>query len=147
MKQRFSEAQIIGFLRESEAGLPVKDLCRRHGFSEASYYLWRKNHQEAAVGAQPAALEIREQALTHRRVLGRPFPQPERVFLAIRGDPERHHEAVLANVHPVEDQRNEFKAVERRRLPGPQLRRGLGDEPPAHAALARAPTHDISSAG
>ena len=41
MKKRFSEAQIIGLLRESEAGLPVKDLCRRHGFSEASYYLWR----------------------------------------------------------------------------------------------------------
>ena len=41
MKKRFREAQIIGFLRESEAGLPVKDLCRRHGFSEASYYLWR----------------------------------------------------------------------------------------------------------
>ena len=41
MKQRFSEAQIIGFLREAEAGLAVKDLCRRHGFSEASYYLSR----------------------------------------------------------------------------------------------------------
>ena len=41
MKKRFTEAQIIGFLRETEAGLPVKDLCRRHGFSEASYYLWR----------------------------------------------------------------------------------------------------------
>ena len=41
MKKRFSEAQIIGFLREAEAGLPVKQLCRRHGFSEASYYLWR----------------------------------------------------------------------------------------------------------
>ena len=41
MKKRFSEAQIIGFLREAEAGLPVKELCRRHGFSEASYYLWR----------------------------------------------------------------------------------------------------------
>ena len=41
MKQRFSEAQIIGFLREAEAVLAVKDLCRRHGFSEASYYLWR----------------------------------------------------------------------------------------------------------
>ena len=41
VKQRFTEAQIIGFLREAEAGLPVKDLCRRHGFSEASYYLWR----------------------------------------------------------------------------------------------------------
>ena len=41
MKKRFSEAQIIGFLREAEAGLPVKQLCRRHGFSEASYSLWR----------------------------------------------------------------------------------------------------------
>jgi len=41
VKRRFSEEQIIGFLREAEAGPPVKELCRRHGFSEASYYLWR----------------------------------------------------------------------------------------------------------
>ncbi|MGF6711278.1 putative transposase [Luteibacter sp. W1I16] len=41
MKKRFSEEQIIGFLREAEAGMPIKDLCRKHGFSEASYYLWR----------------------------------------------------------------------------------------------------------
>ena len=41
MKKRFTEEQIIGFLREAEAGMPVKELCRRHGFSEASYYLWR----------------------------------------------------------------------------------------------------------
>ena len=41
MKKRFSEEQIIGFLREAEAGMAIKDLCRRHGFSEASYYLWR----------------------------------------------------------------------------------------------------------
>ena len=41
MKKRFTEEQIIGFLREAEGGLPVKELCRKHGFSEASYYLWR----------------------------------------------------------------------------------------------------------
>ena len=41
MKKRFSEEQIIGFLREAEAGLPIAELCRKHGFSEASYYLWR----------------------------------------------------------------------------------------------------------
>nr|WP_312774583.1 IS3 family transposase [Atlantibacter hermannii] len=41
VKKRFSEEQIIGFLREAEAGMPIKDLCRQHGFSEASYYLWR----------------------------------------------------------------------------------------------------------
>ena len=40
MEKRFSEDQIIGFLRETDAGLPVKELCRQHGFfSEASYYL------------------------------------------------------------------------------------------------------------
>jgi len=41
VKKRFSEEQIVGFLREAERGAAVKDLCRRHGFSEASYYLWR----------------------------------------------------------------------------------------------------------
>ena len=40
MKKRFTEEQIIGFLREAESGSPMADLCRRHGFSEASYYLW-----------------------------------------------------------------------------------------------------------
>ena len=33
--------QIIGFLQEVETGLPIKELCRRHGFSKTSYYLWR----------------------------------------------------------------------------------------------------------
>ena len=41
MKRRFSEEQIIGFLRETDAGLAVKELCRKHGFSEASYYGWK----------------------------------------------------------------------------------------------------------
>ena len=36
MKKRYSEEQIIGLLREADAGIPVKALCRRHGFSEAS---------------------------------------------------------------------------------------------------------------
>ena len=41
MKKRFTEEQIIGFLREVDAGVPLKEVCRKHGFSEASYYLWR----------------------------------------------------------------------------------------------------------
>lgn len=40
-RKRFSEEQIIGFLREADAGLAVKELCRKHGFSEASYYGWK----------------------------------------------------------------------------------------------------------
>ena len=41
MKKRFSEEQIIGFLKEAEAGVPVKELACKHGFSDASFYLWR----------------------------------------------------------------------------------------------------------
>ena len=41
MKKRYSEEQIIGFLKEAEAGVPVKERCRKHGFSEGSFYLWR----------------------------------------------------------------------------------------------------------
>jgi putative transposase len=41
VKKRFSEEQIIGFLREAEGGVPVKELARKHGFSDASFYLWR----------------------------------------------------------------------------------------------------------
>jgi putative transposase len=44
VKKRYSEGQIIGFLREAERGVAVKELCRRHGFSEASYYLWRSKY-------------------------------------------------------------------------------------------------------
>ena len=41
MKKRYSEEQIIGFLKEAEAGVAIKELCRRHGFSQGSFYAWR----------------------------------------------------------------------------------------------------------
>ena len=41
LKKRFSEEQIIGFLQQAEAGIPVKELCRQHGFSDGSFYNWR----------------------------------------------------------------------------------------------------------
>lgn len=44
MKKRFTEEQIIGFLKEAKAGVTIKELCRQHGFSEASYYLWRSKY-------------------------------------------------------------------------------------------------------
>ena len=43
-RKRFTEAQILGFLKEAEAGLPVKELCRKHGFSDASFYNWRSKY-------------------------------------------------------------------------------------------------------
>lgn len=41
MKRRFSEEQIIGILKEHEAGVSAKELCRKHGMSDASFYKWK----------------------------------------------------------------------------------------------------------
>ena len=38
---RFSEEQIIGILREQEAGAKTADVCRKHGVSEATFYKWK----------------------------------------------------------------------------------------------------------
>jgi putative transposase len=40
-KSRFSEEQIIGILREQEAGRPTADVCRKHGVSGATFYKWK----------------------------------------------------------------------------------------------------------
>ena len=65
MKKRFSEEQIIGFLREAEGGLPVKDLCRRHGFSEASYYLWRSKFGGMSVSDAERLKELEAENARH----------------------------------------------------------------------------------
>ncbi|PWK32329.1 putative transposase [Cupriavidus plantarum] len=41
MKKRFTEEQIIGVLKEAEAGLKPAELCRKHGVSEATFYNWK----------------------------------------------------------------------------------------------------------
>ncbi len=43
-KTRFSEEQIIGVLKEAEAGMKVKELCRKHGISDATFYIWRSKY-------------------------------------------------------------------------------------------------------
>ncbi|KQO88850.1 transposase [Methylobacterium sp. Leaf91] len=40
-KSRFSEEQIIGILKEQQAGLPVAEICRRQGICDATFYTWR----------------------------------------------------------------------------------------------------------
>ena len=43
-RSRFSEEQIIGILKEHESGVPVAELCRKHGVSDASIYKWKAKY-------------------------------------------------------------------------------------------------------
>jgi putative transposase len=43
-RSRFTEEQIIGILKEQEAGVTVADLCRKHGMSDASFYNWKAKY-------------------------------------------------------------------------------------------------------
>jgi putative transposase len=43
-KSRFTETQILAILKEGEAGIKVKDICRNHGISDATYYNWKSKY-------------------------------------------------------------------------------------------------------
>jgi len=69
MKKRFTEAQIVGFLREADAGVAVKDLCRKHGFSEGSYYLWRSKFGGMSVSDAKRLKELELENTRLKRLL------------------------------------------------------------------------------
>ena len=43
-KSRFTETQIVAILNEADAGIQVKDICRKHGISDATYYNWKSKY-------------------------------------------------------------------------------------------------------
>jgi putative transposase len=58
-KSRFTEAQIMGILRQADGGLAVAELCREHGISAATFYKWRAKYggMDASMMSQMKALE------------------------------------------------------------------------------------------
>jgi putative transposase len=84
VKKRFSEEQIIGFLREAEAGLAVAELCRRHGFSEASYYLWRSKFGGMNVSDAKRLKELETENARLKRLLAESMLENEVTKEALR---------------------------------------------------------------
>jgi len=70
MKKRYIEEQIIGFLREADAGVPVVELCRRHGFTEASFYLWRNKFGGMSVSDAKRLKELERREHAAQAVAG-----------------------------------------------------------------------------
>jgi putative transposase len=48
-KSKFSESQIVAILKEGEAGVAVAEVCRKHGISSATWYLWKNKYAGATV--------------------------------------------------------------------------------------------------
>ena len=43
-KSRFTESQIVSILKEADGGVQIKDICRKHGISDATYYNWKSKY-------------------------------------------------------------------------------------------------------
>lgn len=64
-RTRFTEDQIIGFLKQAEAGMQIKELCRQGGFSDATFYKWRAKYggMQASDAKRLRALEVENNRL------------------------------------------------------------------------------------
>jgi len=69
VKKRYTDEQIIGFLQEAEGGIPLKELCRRHGFSEASFYLWRNKFGGMSVSEAKRLKELETENARLKKLL------------------------------------------------------------------------------
>ncbi|WP_125056461.1 IS3 family transposase [Ralstonia solanacearum] len=69
MKKRFTEEQIIGVLKEAEAGLKPAELCRKHGISEATYYNWKAKFGGMTVSEAQRLKELEQENSKLKRLL------------------------------------------------------------------------------
>jgi putative transposase len=82
-KQSFTEEQILGFLKAGEAGTPVKELCRKHGFSDAAYYTWRKKYGGLSVSEAKRLRELEAENSKLRKLLAESMLNTEALRTAL----------------------------------------------------------------
>lgn len=69
-RARFSEEQIIGILRQAEAGVRVVDLCRQHGISDATFYKWRSKFGGMSVPDAKRLKQLEEENARLKKLVG-----------------------------------------------------------------------------
>lgn len=87
MKKRYTDEQIIGFLKQAAAGTPDKELCRKHGFSDASFYIWRQKFggMDVPDAKRLRALEAENAKL--KKLLAEAILDKEALKVVARGKP------------------------------------------------------------
>lgn len=84
-KKRFSEEQIIGVLREAQAGMPVKELCRKYGFSDATFYNWRSKYGGMEVSDAKRLKSLESENVRLKKLLAESMLDNEALKVALSG--------------------------------------------------------------
>jgi putative transposase len=108
-RSRFSEAQIIGILKDHAAGMGASELCHKHGISAATFYKWRRKYggMEVADAKRLKALEA-ENAKLKKMLAGHPenpgyeslsdLIHPETVLLSFEGQGTEARQALVSEL-------------------------------------------------
>ncbi|WP_269768435.1 transposase [Bordetella genomosp. 8] len=67
-KSRFTESQIVAVLKEGETGVPVAELCRKHGISNATYYHWKSKYSGVQVSELQRLRELEAENVKLKRM-------------------------------------------------------------------------------
>ena len=68
-RSRYSEEQIIGILKEHQAGMTAADLCRKHGISDATFYKWRSKYGGLEVSDAKRLKALEEENRKRKKLL------------------------------------------------------------------------------
>lgn len=85
MKKRFTEEQIIGFLKQAQAGVAIKDLCRKNGFSDATFYTWRRKFGGMEVADAKRLRELASENAKLKKLLAESMLDIEALKVVVKG--------------------------------------------------------------
>ncbi|WP_144243205.1 IS3-like element ISYen3 family transposase [Yersinia enterocolitica] len=83
MKKRFSDQQIISILREAEAGVSARELCRKHAISDATFYTWRKKYGGMEVPEVKRLKSLEEENARLKKLLAEAMLDKEALQVAL----------------------------------------------------------------
>jgi putative transposase len=83
MKKRFSDEQIISILREAEAGVSLRELCRKHAIYDATFYTWRKKYGGMEVPEVKRLKSPEEENARLRKLPAEAMPDKEALHVAL----------------------------------------------------------------